>query len=83
MNVKVGLVYTCNTTCKMNVGATCAVNQKTKIVSIRPMEANGSQTMFPTEQRWNKVVTTNEKRKISTSRERAELRDVLKEKHRS
>ena len=51
------------------------------MVSAEPTEGSGSKAMFATEQRWSRVVAANEKRRISTSRERAEIRDVLTEKN--
>ena len=78
MNIESGILYTCNETCEMNVSAVLRVRA---IVRIRPTEANGSHAMFATEQRWSGVFTTNEKRIISTSRERAVVREILTEKH--
>ena len=66
----------------MNVSAIHATSPNPYNVSIRPTEATGSHAMFATEQRWCGVVTTNEKRRISTSRKRAVVRDILTEQHR-
>ena len=57
-------------------------SQNPNIVSMRPSEATRSHAMFATEQRWGGVVTTDEKRRIITSRERAVDRDIFTEKHR-
>ena len=61
----------------MNVSADFTTSQNPKIVRIQPSEATGPHTMFATEQRWCGVVTTNKERRISTSRERAAVRDIL------
>ena len=39
--------------------------------------------MFATEQRWCRVASSNKKRRISTSRERVVVRDILTEEHRT
>ena len=62
MDIKAGLLYTCNETCEMNVGAVFTASQNSQTVSMRPSEAKGSHAMFATEQRWCRVVTTNKKR---------------------
>ena len=66
----------------MRRGAVCAASQNPKIVSIRPAEAKGSHAMFAIKQRWYGVVTTNEKKRISTHCERAVVRDTLTREHR-
>ena len=64
----------------MNVGTVCAASQNSQIVSMRPTKTKRSHTMFAAEQWW--CVVTAKKRTISTSRERAEVRDILTKEYR-
>ena len=59
----------------MNVSAVCA-EPETQIVSVRPTEASGSHAMVAPEQRRSGVATANKERRVSTSRERAVVRDI-------
>ena len=58
-----------------------AVRQNTKIVSIRLAETKRTHAMLATEQRWCGMVAANEQRRISTSRERTVVRDILTKEH--